>query len=756
MGLVTEDAPKLRHGRTLALELAVDMPITRSFRTLTSAVLALAVVLLIAPGASAQSRGLGDKLDKFLRYRSRQLSGRTRVIVEFNGDTDVRIFGRRGAAVRRLGRNSQVAEVDNAELAILASNPRVKRVMHDRPTFATLERTGLSTGATLVRQQLGLTGKGVGVAVIDSGISSSHDDLYRTSPWSFSTTNGRVAHFKDFTVDIPNVWSPNAAYDDYGHGTHVAGIIAGTGYDSNGKHKGIAPGAKLVGLKVMDRFGRGYMSDVIAAIDYAISVKAAYNVRVINLSVASGVYESYWTDPLTLAAKRAVDAGIIVVASAGNLGQDELGHKQAGGITSPGNAPWVLTVGASSEQATSARSNDTIAKFSSRGPTWIDFSAKPDLVAPGVAIESLADSQSTLYYSLPGMLLSGASGLNLSYKPYLSLSGTSMAAPVVAGTVALMLEANPKLSPNAVKAILQYTAQVKPNTTALVQGAGVLNALGAVRLAKFFASPTNGVGNMGDTIQGEWVSWARHIIWGNYRLTGGIILPGSNAWSTSVRWGALKAPAGERVVWGARFDDNIVWSTASDDNIVWSTGGDDNIVWSTVGDDNIVWSTGGDDNIVWSTGSDDNIVWSTGDADNIVWSTGGDDNIVWSTGDTDNIVWSTGTLQNVVWGGDCGGRNCQKVVWGTQRDGIVMGTTSAHDNIVWSTASDDNIVWSTAGPENDNIVWSTSDDNIVWSTSDDNIVWSTSGDDNIVWSTGIDDEEVVGTDSGEELIEPVQ
>ena len=724
------------------------MPITRSFRTLTSAVLALAAVLLIAPGATAQSNGRGDKLDKFLRYRARQLSGRTRVIVEFNGDSDVRIFGKRGAAGRKLGRSSQVAEVDNAELANLASNPRVKRVMHDRPTFATLERTGLTTGAALVRQQMGFTGKGIGVAVIDSGISNSHDDLYRTSAWSFSTTNGRVSHFKDFTVDNPNVWSPSGAYDDYGHGTHVAGIIAGNGYDSNGKHKGIAPGAKLVGLKVMDRLGRGYISDVIAAIDYAISVKATHNVRVINLSVASGVYESYWSDPLTLAAKRAVDAGIVVVASAGNLGQNELGQKQSGGITSPGNAPWVLTVGASSEQATSVRSNDTIAKFSSRGPTWVDFSAKPDLVAPGVGIESLSDLHSTLYFSLPTMLVSGAAGLNLSFKPYLSLSGTSMAAPVVAGTVALMLEANPKLTPNSVKAILQYTAQVKSNTSALVQGAGMLNARGAVRLAKFFASPTNGVGNMGDSIQGEWVPWSRHIIWGNYRLTGGIILPGSSAWGTSVRWGALKTPVGSRVVWGARFDDNIVWSTASDDNIVWSTMADDNIVWSTVGDDNIVWSTGGDDNIVWSTAANDNIVWSTGDSDNIVWSTADDDNIVWSTAGEDNIVWSTGTLQNVVWGGDCNGRNCQKTVWGSQQSGTVMGTAAADDNIVWSTAASDNIVWSTAGPDNENIVWSTA--------ADDNIVWSTSDEDNIVWSTGTDDEEVVWTDSGEELIVPVE
>jgi serine protease AprX len=545
----------------------------------------------------------------------------------------------------------------------------------------------------------------VGVAVIDSGITNWHDDLYRG-------LSGRVAHFKDFTTDS-RVWSSNPAYDDYGHGTHVAGIIAGNGFDSKGQHKGIAPGARLVGLKAMDGFGRGYISDVIAAIDYAISVNATYNIRVINLSVASGVYESYWLDPLALAARRAVDAGIVVVASAGNLGENSQGQLQSGGITSPGNAPWVLTVGAASEQANSIRSNDTIARFSSSGPTWIDFAAKPDLVAPGVAIESLADPRSTLYASLPDMLVSGS--LDLPFKPYLSLSGTSMAAPVVAGTIALMLEANPKLTPNAVKAILQYTAQARTDTSVLTQGAGMLNARGAIRLAKFFAQPTAGVGKSGDTIQGEWVPWARHLIWGNYRITGGMPLPGSNAWSAGVRWGSLETPAGGRVVWGARLDDNIVWSTGAEDNIVWSTGADDNIVWSTDADDKIVWSTGSDDNIVWSTGADDNIVWSTG----------ADDNIVWSTGADDNIVWSTATVQNVVWGDDCGGPNCQKVVWGSIHGDMVMGTASADDNIVWSTAADDNIVWSTAG--DDNIVWSTgADDNIVWSTATDGggLLWA--------------------------------
>jgi len=723
------------YGRTLAVEFAVDMPIRRLFRTPATALLVAAVVLSAASAASAQGRG--EKLEPILRHNAKQLSGRSRVIVEFTDDTDVRAFGRRGVAGRRLGKKSQVAEVDNADLDNIASNPRVARVVLDRPLFATLERTNNSTGAAVARQQYGLTGKGIGVAVIDSGITNWHDDLYKTG-WSWGTST-RIAHFKDFTA-TSHIWSSNSASDEYGHGTHVAGIIAGTGYDSSGKHRGIAPGARLVGLKVMDQFGRGYMSDVIAAIDYAISVKATYNIRVINLSVATAVTESYWLDPLTLATRRAVDAGIVVVASAGNLGQNAQGVTQTGGITAPGNAPWVLTVGASSEQATSARGNDSIAGFSSRGPTWIDFGAKPDLVAPGVGIESITDSHSLLYASLPGMLISGTPSLNLSFKPYLSLSGTSMAAPVVSGTVALMLEANPKLTPNAVKAILQYTAQERSATSPLVQGAGILNARGAVRLAKFFAAPTAGVGDMGDSIQGEWIPWSRHIIWGNYLISGGLPLPGSNAWTASVRWGALTTAAGARVVWGARLDDNIVWSTGSDDNIVWSTGTDDNIVWSTAG--------GANDNIVWSTGGSDNIVWSTGGGDNIVWSTGGGDNIVWSTGSGDNIVWSTATVQNVVWGNDCGGPNCQKVLWGSQLNGVVMGTSTGADNIVWSTGGGDNIVWSTAGDANDNIVWSTSaDDNIVWSTSGgDNIVWSTGGGDNIVWSTSEAIEEVLWPD----------
>jgi len=626
----------------------------RRLRVVLPAIAATLAVLALAAPANAQGANARAKLDSVLRLRAQQLVGRSRVIVEFNGDDDVRaITQRRGSLGRALpGQRAHVAEIDNYNLGLLAADGRVARVSVDRPAFPLMERTAAAVGVLAARSEQGLSGRGVGVAIIDSGITAYHDDLYRPFGGSSRT---RVAHFRDLTLD-PRLRGATRAHDPFGHGTHVAGIIAGSGFDSDGKRMGIAPRASLVGLKVLDDDGNGYVSDVIAAFDYAIAVKDRYNIRVINLSVGAGVFESYETDPLALAARRAVEAGIVVVTAAGNLGHDAGGQRQFHGITSPGNAPWVLTVGASSHQGTTGRGDDVVTPFSSLGPTWIDFDLKPDLVAPGYGTESLVDPFSTLYATQADYLLTGT--VPLGHFPYLSLSGTSMSAPVVAGTVALMLQANPQLTPNAVKAILQYTAQLLPDTHPFAQGAGLLNAKGAVRMARFFANPAKGVGAPQDRIEGSTVRWARHILWANRRLVGGVPLPGSNAWN--VMWGSRQTPAGEPVVWGVHDDgdnivwstddaDNIVWSTDGDDNIVWSTDGDENIVWSTDGDENIVWSTDGDDNIVWSTDGDDNIVWSTDGDENIVWSTDGDDNIVWSTDDGDNIVWSTGSTEQILW-----------------------------------------------------------------------------------------------------------
>ena len=202
----------------------------------------------------------------------------------------------------------------------------------------------------------------------------------------------------------------------------------------------------------------------------------------------------------------------------------------------------MLTVGAYSHEGTVVRTDDVMAGYSSRGPTAIDFQAKPDLVAPGTGIVSLSSASSTMYYTKPEYLLSGSFGGG--YKPYLSLTGTSMAAPVVSGTVALMLQANPSLTPNMVKAILQYTAQIYPGYNALTQGAGFLNAQGAVQLARFFRTAQSGSQL---TIPSE---WGRQVIWGNHRITGGVIRPNANAFQLGTTWGSAFDRDGDNIVWG--------------------------------------------------------------------------------------------------------------------------------------------------------------------------------------------------------------
>ena len=711
-------------------------------------ILLIALLAACAAQALAGPREGDDKLDGALRQRAHVPQGASRVIIQTTeGQTlDRQIKALRGKPGRRLTLlGAQVAEVPDGALTSLAALPGVRSVSLDRPVRGVMERSGPSTGATWIHENLGYDGAGVGVAVIDSGVAA-HDDL----------GGDRVVHFADFVNFQPN------AYDDYGHGTHVAGIIAGSGYDSHGARRGIAPGAALIVLKVLDGAGNGYISNVIAALDYAIATRATYNIRVVNLSVAAGVYESYTTDPLTLAAKRAVESGLVVVTAAGNLGRNARGNTQYGGITAPGNAPWVLTVGASNHMGTVDRADDTMAGFSSRGPSHIDFAAKPDIVAPGVGIESLTDASTLLYRTRSGARLWGS--VQTAFEPYLSMSGTSMAAPVVAGTVALMLQANPGLTPNAVKAILQYTAESRPALDALTQGAGFLNARGAVDLALRFgggtATPAIALESPSPTVEPEPVfdimptpitaagtiddgsseltveqtdlvaldgtelivassptdetRWSRHIIWGNHRLTGGVVQPGANAWNIDVTWGAARTDTGAFVAWGTLCD---VETDPDCENIVWGTTCDPAVDPEC-------------DNIVWGTTCDPVL---DPECENIVWGTAGGD-------------------ENIVWGTDCGGQDCENIVWGTTCDPAVDADC---DNIVWGTAECDpvtleceNIVWGTtacdpaADPDCDNIVWGTNECDPSVDPECDNIVWGTNCDpaidpdcENIVWGT---------------------
>jgi serine protease AprX len=261
-------------------------------------------------------------------------------------------------------------EVPTTALAGIARMPGVISVSARRtPVNATATP---STGSAL-RGASGVTervdaydGSGVGVAVVDSGIAPSAD------------FGDRITAFYDFTIG----GAATVASDPYGHGTHVAGLVGGSGAMSEGMYRGMASGVSLIGLRVLDAQGSGRTSDVIAALEFATINKNALGIDVMNMSLGHPPLESAATDPLVAAVEQASAAGIIVVVSAGNIGLNpQTGLPGYGGITSPGDAPSAITVGAVDTAGTGDRSDDSIGPFSSRGPSWYDNAAKPDIVA---------------------------------------------------------------------------------------------------------------------------------------------------------------------------------------------------------------------------------------------------------------------------------------------------------------------------------------------------------------------------------------
>src|SRR5579871_3036062 len=302
-------------------------------------------------------------------------------------------------------------------LAWLEMHPDVAYVSPDRPNKVASDDDIPAVEGDVARQQYGVDGTGIGVAIIDSGVFN-HDDLQKSGG-----LGSRIVYSESF---IPGDTSTN---DAYGHGTHVAGIVAGNGHDSASgyptQYIGVAPNANIINLRVLDANGSGTDSVVIAAIQRAIQLKSTYNIRVINLSLGRPVFESYTVDPLCQAVEAAWKAGIVVVVAAGNQGRNNsAGTNGYGTITAPGNDPYVITVGAMKTMGTTDRSDDLIASYSSKGPTLFDHYVKPDILAPGNRIVSTLPS---------GMALSSNYPNNVVDAEFFQLSGTSMAAPVVSG-----------------------------------------------------------------------------------------------------------------------------------------------------------------------------------------------------------------------------------------------------------------------------------------------------------------------------------
>ncbi|MDR6225248.1 S8 family peptidase [Desmospora profundinema] len=335
-------------------------------------------------------------------------------------------------------------DVSYYELRSLVKRSEIKRIMLDRRVTTCLNTATPVTGAPLAWKGKNRGSKAT-IAVIDTGIHP-HPDL--------TTPENRIVAFKDF------VKGKTDPYDDNGHGTHCTGDAAGNGASSEGKYVGPAPEAPLVGVKVLDKWGSGRLSQVIAGIEWCVANKEKYNIRVLSLSLGSRTSSSYKNDPMAQAAAEAWKKGLVVVAAAGNDGPE------SGTISTPGIHPSIITVGATDDKGTLDRSDDEVASFSSRGPAP-DQVTKPDLVAPGTGVTSLRVKRSFIDKQSPATRVD---------QHYSTLSGTSMATPIVAGIAALLLTENPDWTPDQVKEQLVRSAEsldLPPDE----QGAGQVQVL---------------------------------------------------------------------------------------------------------------------------------------------------------------------------------------------------------------------------------------------------------------------------------------
>ena len=438
-----------------------------------------AIVLALVSASALTLRGSAAEHRALLSsdlsaHQAKHTKARTRVIVRgTDAEVDALAYRHKLQIVRRL-EGAAVLFANSDEVSKLAADTGVDNLSGDPSVQTSMSVSVKATGADQawagssgllgLGAISGVTGQGIGVAVVDSGISP-HAAL----------ANKVVANVSFVTGD-PSV------LDAFGHGTHVAGIIAGTGSVAGSVTPlykgGIAPGVKLINVRVLGANGTGLTSDVIAGIQWAINNRATYNIRVINLSLGHPVFESASTDPLCVKVQQAVDAGIVVVASAGNSGKSADGRTVLGSITSPGNSPVALTVGALNTWNTAARDDDSVTTYSSRGPTRYDNIVKPDLAAPGNKVISLQANGAFL----PGMypfLHKAGSGTNA----YMQLSGTSMAAPMVSGGVALLLQGMPGLTAAQIKLILQSGSTFVPNGGLMGAGAGSVNFWSARQFA---------------------------------------------------------------------------------------------------------------------------------------------------------------------------------------------------------------------------------------------------------------------------------
>ncbi len=409
---------------------------------------------------------------------------------------------------------SEAGILSITENAFVESTGRHQRYSNPATDYADV------TGSDMVWDE-GNNGEGVTVAVVDTGIGWI-PGLFKGVD---GRLNGRIVAWKDFIDRSRFPVDPN------GHGSHVAGIIANTDIGEDEEWNGVAPGVKLVGVRVLNKEGYGTYEQVIKGIDWVVKNQEKYNIRVMNLSLVSTAISPYWADPLNQAVMAAWAKGIVVVVAAGNGGSGPMT------IGVPGNNPYAITVGAFTDNYTALDWNDDyITPFSAAGPT-LDGFAKPDLVAPG------AHMVSTM---MPYSYVARNHQANWVAANYFSMAGTSQSAAVVSGISALILSQQPELSPNEVKYRLMYTALPWIDTTSTEalysvwqQGAGRVNAPDAV------SADISGEANLGMDVNAdlageihyEGYSYYDETL-GKYRLRGDFTDWGGQYWTWDGGFGA--------------------------------------------------------------------------------------------------------------------------------------------------------------------------------------------------------------------------
>jgi serine protease AprX len=528
--------------------------------------LAASVAALIAPSAAladaALSPGLADRAaanpnEVFNVIVQGESSHSTRRVAN-DVDSAADSGSARGVKRRFSSIEGVSAELTGKQILKLATKNGILSISIDAPVeldaqlYTSKQRWPYASGVAKFWSQLALgtptaMANPPTIAVVDSGVDPSVPDLA-----------GRVLSEVDLT-SLPN----NSPHDGRGHGTFVASIAAGSG----NLYAGVAPNAKIVSVDVVDDAGMGMTSDVIAAADWILAHKAAYNIRVANFSLHGSQPSTFRFDPLNKAVEKLWFAGVTVVAAAGNYG-----NTQAGVLYSPGNDPFVITVGAVDIDGSVKTGDDYAAPWSAYGYT-LDGFAKPEISAPGRYMVGAVPPGSALALERPDRIVAPG---------YLLMSGTSFAAPVVAGTAAYILARHPSFTPDQVKGALMLTARPTPEAIPLSTGVGEVAADAAVEVN----NPPN-------------PNLALNQFVHTNLLTGSKVFDQAT-WTTN----ALLNPTWDAATWTTATWTTATWTTATWTTATWTTATWVSATWTTATWTTATWTTA-----TWTTSSD--ATWTT-------------------------------------------------------------------------------------------------------------------------------------------------